>query len=448
MTGKFLPPAKSTNPKNHHRFYPQWILFVALRYMRTRRQNKGNTATVLSIVGLSLGTAVLITVISIMNAFQMPTIEKILAFNSFHVKMDKQILDKYLPAGKNYSDLLKDLSGLRALTPYRDVQGMMQGHYNRSLAVNLRAVPSGHLESDKSFAETVRLTEGDLKLRKGEVILGRLLSNSLGRGLGDMVEFLTLPPGAGLLQSDKQLLKIAGIIEVGYPEYDQYWGFVAQQTLSQASQDPSDVQIGFILDQSERDTDFIQELITHLSNGNSQIRDQLKTQIHSWRSYNSAIYGALRVEKLMIMLIIGLIFVVMAVNIFHGLRRSVLEKTEDIGVLRAIGARAFEIRLVFVGEGVLIGIISGLLGLLLGVLITSQIANIISALELALGFVLRLFGNYDTISFFYLDRAPSHLIWSEAVISSLFAAASAFAASFAASLHISSIQPAEILRYE
>jgi lipoprotein-releasing system permease protein len=186
-------------------------------------------------------------------------------------------------------------------------------------------------------------------------------------------------------------------------------------------------------------------------------RAVLSRDMVSWRQYNSAIFGALRVEKLLMMLIVGLIFVVVAVNIFYALRRSVVEKTEDIGILRALGAPAGIVRLIFVIEGFGIGLIGALGGLGLGWLLATHISDVFWVLEAVVNqlraWISTRQGAQDLlgsgrISLFYLDQVPSRLVPEEAIGISVVAFLAALLASFAASRRASRIMPAEILRSE
>ena len=104
-------------------------------------------------------------------------------------------------------------------------------------------------------------------------------------------------------------------------------------------------------------------------------------KIESWRDYNRAFFGALRTEKTVMMLLIGLIFLVVGVNIFHSMRRAVAERTEDIAVLKAMGAGPDELGRVFVIDGLAIGAGGALVGLVVGLLIAVNVNEVFSLVE-------------------------------------------------------------------
>ncbi|MFW6293229.1 MAG: FtsX-like permease family protein [Spirochaetota bacterium] len=167
----------------------------------------------------------------------------------------------------------------------------------------------------------------------------------------------------------------------------------------------------------------------------------------------------------MMMLLIGLIFVVVAVNIYQSLRRSVAERTEEIGVLKAIGAPPLPLQFVFVLEGLWIGLAGGLLGLVLGLLVSMNINELfglteilVNALAYAGQWIVGLVtgagaggaGGFSIFSpaYFYLDEVPAVVVPVEVVAIVMFAILSSTIAAWVASRRVSSIAPAAVLRYE
>jgi lipoprotein-releasing system permease protein len=181
--------------------------------------------------------------------------------------------------------------------------------------------------------------------------------------------------------------------------------------------------------------------------------------VEGWRDYNRAFFGALRIEKTVMMFLIGLIFLVVGVNIFHSMRRAVAEKTEDIAVLKAIGASPDDVGRVFVIDGLVIGAGGAFVGLVLGLLVAVNVNEVFSIVEAVVNAVSALVfriagslggGDFRIFSpqYFYLMEVPVRVLFPETFFVTAAAIAAAVAAAAAAARRISLLAPAEVLRYE
>jgi lipoprotein-releasing system permease protein len=187
--------------------------------------------------------------------------------------------------------------------------------------------------------------------------------------------------------------------------------------------------------------------------------------LRSWRDYNRAFFGALRTEKLLMFILVGLIFIVVGLNIFQAQRRAVLERREEIGLLRALGGSGRAVRLIFVWDGFIIGFTGAALGMALGLLIAGNINAFFSVLEGGVNFFIMLLNMAAAVfdqggsirgedfavfspAVFYIKEIPSRIIPHEAVLIFLFGLLSALLAAWFASGKVSRTNPAEVLRYE
>ncbi|MBN2551808.1 MAG: ABC transporter permease [Spirochaetales bacterium] len=431
----------------------RFVSFMGLRYFRSRRRGVGGTSTVLSILGLAVGVMALTAVMGVMNGFQLGFIESILEISSYHLQM--RGID-----GREAADLLQSLRtlpGVRSAVPFSEHQVIIEGRFSDPRGCLIRAVPPEVQQLDPSFARTLEIVDGDFRLdQPGAIVLGVELSRHLGVGVGDGVSILSLQSGpSGELKPESRLYAVAGLFRSGYYEFDLGWAFISLQegaALDGAGQ--SAPTLGIKIENRFRDQQMIQ-----------RIRDLPGAGRHSvlsWREFNRAFFGALRMEKIMMTFLIGLIFVVVGFNIHHGLRRAVRERYEEIGVLKALGASDTSVRRVFVLEGLLIGTIGAFAGLLLGLLISVNINAVfgfaewivnagITFVDLLLSPLLRTGSDRFSLfspAYFYITEVPSTVLLREAVLIVLFAVLAPTAAAAAAAARVKQVRPAEVLRYE
>lgn len=454
---KSTAPAPTTN-LDSRRGGPGWVLFVAGRYLRTRRKERKNITAFLSVLGLMVGVTALITVLSVMNALQMGTIESIISFNSFHVRVSGLTASRLLESPARLQELRRKVPSIQTMVQFADLQALCHGYFGGNEGMRLRAVPPDILRLDTDLASSLRITDGEFDIGKPRTVaLGYDLARALGVGPGDRIGVVSISAADSLANPVEVSLTVSGIFQVGYFEYDRYSAFVSLDTAGLLTNGAAAPSLGIKLASRETDWLAVEDISRWLVGAKMASRTVLQRDLVSWRQFNSAIFGALRMEKLMMVFIVGLIFVVVAVNIFYALRRSVVEKTEDIGILRALGAPGPAVRLVFVMEGVGIGLLGALSGLLLGWLVATHIADIFWLLETVINqfraWTSSRQGATDLIgtgriSLFYLNRVPSRFIPEEAIGISLVAFLAAVLASLAASRRVSRILPAEILRSE
>jgi len=181
--------------------------------------------------------------------------------------------------------------------------------------------------------------------------------------------------------------------------------------------------------------------------------------ILSWRDYNRSFFGALRTEKSIMMLLVSLIFVVVAINIFHAMRRTIAAKMADIAVLKALGASNSDVRRIFAADGILIGTAGAVAGTSLGLLL---IGNINMVLNFAASFMRSLAsllqgmgitssgGDYRLFSpaYFYIDAIPVSISSGELLFIAFTAIASTGIAATLASRRVSEAKPSEVFRNE
>lgn len=412
-----------------------WIAFFSQRMIGSKRRSRSSVTALLSAFGLAMGCLTLISVISVMNGFQSDTIEDLVEINSFHLRISG-------PYEDDLPDRLEQLSGLRRAAQIIETQVLIEGWYGSNQGAMIKALDPKLLSPGSDFRQRLGLSD-EQELSSGQVLLGRELARFLGANVGDYISVLSL--GGSSLDITEPVtieLEVAGTFYTGYYEYDRNWGIVGLNDGSELLGADYRRQIAVSLDNRNRDLAAIETIRQNFP----EIRDN---SIESWRQYNRSIFGALRVEKAMMIFLVGLIFLVVGVNIFQGLRRSVHEHLEEVAVLKVMGASDAQLRLVFILEGLLIGLMGTAIGVVAGVLIAANINGIFAALEHAVNFVLAS-GNFSLFSpsYFYLQEVPSKIIPGEVVLIASFSLLSALASAYGASKRITGLKPREVLNNE
>jgi lipoprotein-releasing system permease protein len=431
----------------------RFISFMGFRYFRSRRRGVGGTSTVLAILGVAVGVMALTAVMGVMNGFQLGFIESILEISSYHI----QIRGLTGLSASEILDSLRMLPSVRAAVPFTEHQVIIEGRYREPRGCLVRGLPVDVPYLDPSFFQTLEIVSGEFALEQpGAIVLGVELSRHLGVGVGDGVSILSLHGASlGELQPASRFYQVVGLFRSGYYEFDLGWAFFSlEESLALSGGSPRPWTIGVKIQNRFRDQQAI-ESIRELFPGKT-------LEIVSWREFNRAFFGALRMEKIMMTVLIGLIFVVVGFNIHHSLRRAVRERYEEIGVLKALGASDLGLRRIFILEGLLIGTIGAFTGLLLGLLISANINAVFAFAEMAVNAViafvhLLLFpllqsygGRFSLFSpaYFYITEVPSTVLLREAVLIVMFAVFAPTAAAAAAAARVKEVRPAEVLRYE
>ena len=427
----------------------RWILFISARHFRTRRREKGHTASLLSVGGIAAGVMTLITVLAVMNGFQVGTIEDILEINSYHIQA-------HTPDAVRTASLIAGTKGVRSAIPFVDMFALAQGFFADPVAIAVRGLPEEVCTLDGGFADQLEIVAGTFDIASPRsIVVGQELARRIGLRVGDGLSVVNFTAeGLNLARPGSMDLAVTGLFKTGFLEYDAGWGFVSLATTQE-------------LGGGEADTIGVKLLDRYSDRVTMRRIDSTVPGIEtvSWRDYNRSIFGALRLEKTLMMLLIGLIFVVVAVNIYQSLRRSVVERTEEIGVLKTLGASPASLQFVFVLEGLMIGVAGAAIGTVLGLALSFNINAVFAGAEIvvngilgAAGWIVGLFapgqrgvtGGFTIFSpaYFYLDSVPATVIAGEVIGVALFALTSAVVAAVAASRRISGIIPAEVLRYE
>lgn len=438
------------------RFGIGWILFAASRYLSARRRDKSSPSSLLAVLGIATGVMALIVVLSVMNGFQMGFIESILEISSYHVRVEgkpSEAPDEVLVRE------LRSLRGVSAAVPFIELQTIARGAYRGQQGCLVRGVPADALAADPGMAGKLSFEYGSFDLSTPRsIVLGAELARTLSVSVGDELVLLSLSGNAlDSLSPEDSSFRVTGIFRSGFYEYDLGWAFIELSAAAKLYGPTAPYVYGIKLADRWRDLQAVSAV--------SALPGAAGASVVSWREFNRAFFGALRTEKAMMFLLIALIFIVVGLNVFQSQRRVALERRDEIGLLRAVGASSTAVRLVFTCDGFLVGLSGATAGLVPGLLIASHIGAFFSALERTVNFFIGLAsfavslanggaaGAGDSFSvfspaIFYIKEIPSRTLPLEAATVFLFGLLSATIAAWLASGRAARDRPAEVLRYE
>lgn len=410
-------------------------LFVGLRYTRTKRRNGFiSFISLTSMLGIALGVAVLITVLSVMNGFDVQIRERVFSLSpaiTIH-GMDQKVEDweslKQTVLAQNPKVL--------AAAPFVEGQGLLQ--FN---GVVQPALVWGILPEEESRLNDLNqlMVAGQLpSLKPGEfgVVLGETLATNLGIALGDKITLIiprvTVSP-AGIMPVFKRFT-VVGLFQAGNGfGFDNRFAylhladaqklFLMNQAVSGLHLKISDLYAAPLLSQQ------LQTLLPH-------------SFITDWTQQFGPYFKAVQMEKTMMFLILTLIIAVAAFNLVSSLMMVVTDKRADIAILRTLGATPGVIMRIFMVQGGAIGLIGTFLGLVGGILLALNVTRLVNALQSLLH--VQLFSS----SVYFLDYLPSEISFKDVLQVCFTALVLSLLATLYPAWKASRIQPAEALRYE
>lgn len=329
---------------------------VTLRFLKTRKKDGFlNVISIFSFIGISLGVAVLIIVMSVMNGFRSELINKIVGFNahavvkpyhkSIDIKLEKDVLMSF------YSN-----DGEAVILNKNNTKGILLKGY---LAKNFKML---EIAKNNEFIGTNNLSGNSISI-------GQELSFNLNLDIGDTITLMS-PSGVQTIVGSlpkQESFKIISIFDSGLSDYNENVAYINLESLENLFD--KETELRFL----EFYFKYPQKIEDHKITLMNLYPDQL---VYTWADMNKSLFSALKVERNVMFIILSLIIIVAAFNIISGLTILVKNKTRDIGILKSIGVQNFSIKKIFFLVGFIIGTSATLFGIIIGTLFSIYIENI------------------------------------------------------------------------
>jgi len=414
-----------------------WERMVAGRYLRAKRSQGGVALiSIISFIGILLAVAVLIIVMSVMNGFRSELLGRILGFQG-HVFVAGGVVDG--PALGPAVQRIRAVPGVVQATPVIQGQVLAMGP-NQVTGAVIRGVSAADVAASPIIARNI--THGSLKgYGEGEdggdrILVGDRLAETLGVHAGDPLTLIS-PSGAATAFGGSPVQKtfiVAGTFTVGMSQYDQAYIYMPLATAQlflgrEGSIDEIEIKLKNP-DEAER----LKGRIARAAGPTALVTD--------WTQRDTSFWGALKVERNVMRLILMLLVAIAALNIISGLVMLVKNKGRDIAILRTMGAGQGAILRIFFMAGASIGVLGTFAGLLLGTLFCIYIQEIQSFVEAVTGQAV------FSSDVYFLSHIPAKVDWSEVGLITFWALAVSFVATLPPAWRASRLDPVEALRYE
>ena len=403
---------------------------ITFRFLKARKKDGFlNVISIFSFIGIGLGVAVLIVVMSVMNGFRTELINKIVGFNA-HITV-KPYEKKYINPAR-FSNVQLNSISKNLLSSNSGEAIIIQRNISKGIVLR------GYTQNDFSKLDIIN-DEGFVgdrnNLKKNYISIGKELSFTLGLKIGDDVTIMSSSGIETVIGSlpKKKIFTVISLFESGLADFDNNIAFVNLDTLDEF----------FNLTENDRNLEIYLKNPQNIENQKIIVEKIFPEEfVFSWADTNSSLFSALKVERNVMFIILTLIIIVAAFNIISGLTILVKNKTRDIAILKSIGVLNKSIVKIFFLVGVIIGASATIFGILLGVIFSMYVENLRQFLSDI--FNISLFPE----EIYFLSTMPSEINPSSIFLISLFSILITIIVSIFPALKAAKLDPVQSLKYE
>ena len=401
---------------------------ITFRFLKARKKDGFlNVISIFSFIGIGLGVAVLIIVMSVMNGFRTELINKIVGFNA-HITVDPyQNKIEFDQVNSNLQSISKNLilsnSGEAIIIKSETSKGILLRGYNSKDFSKLEIFDKKNVIGNNKI------------LKKNYISIGKELSFTLDLNIGDSVTLMSssgIETIIGNLPKQKTFL-VSSIFESGLVDFDNNIAFINLETLEEF----------FNLDENDRKLEIYLNHPQNIDHQKTIVQNNFPNEfVYSWADMNSSLFSALKVERNVMFIILSLIIIVAAFNIISGLTILVKNKTRDIAILKSIGVLNKSIIKIFFLIGIIIGTSATIFGVILGITFSMYVENLRQFLSSV--FNISLFPE----EIYFLSTMPSEINPTSIFIISLCSIIVTTIVSIFPALKAAKLDPIKALKYE
>jgi lipoprotein-releasing system permease protein len=402
---------------------------VTLRYLKTKKKDGFvNVITIFSFIGIALGVAVLIIVMSVMNGFRAELINKIVGFNP-HITVKSHDLNyDYEKIKKNDLKLISEEiifsnTGEAVIINKDYTKGIVLRGYNE------KDFPKLKITNNDNFSGNVNNLTGNF------ISIGKELSLNLNLDVGDKIMIMSSSGVETIIGNlpKQQMFVINSIFDSGLADFDYNIAFINIKSL----------ELFFDLEKNDKNLEIYLIDPVNIEKNKKIVQEIFNNEfVYTWADMNSALFSALKVERNVMFIILSLIIIVAAFNIVSGLTILVKNKTREIAILKSIGVLNKSITKIFFLVGLIIGTSATLFGVIIGVIFSIYIENFRSFLSDI--FNISLFPE----EIYFLSKMPSEINFSSILIISISSILITALVSIFPAIKASKLEPVKALKYE
>ena len=408
---------------------------IAYRYLRSKRKEGFiSVIAIFSFIGIMIGVATLIIVMSVMNGFRHDLVERILGINS-HLTVYSQNHQIH-----EYSDLvekIKKIQSVKYVNPIVESQAMLSANSKNSGGL-IKGIKLEDLKNKTLISNNITAGQIEKINDKNSVIIGSAVATSMGLKIHDQIKIIAAETNETILGSIPRIktYEVAGVFDSGLYEYDSTTVFMNFDM----------AQIHFRFNDAASGIEIFTKNASDLDNVKSELFEILTNYPNlyavDWQQSNSGFIDALKVERTVMFLILTLIILVASFNIISSMIMLVNDKNKNIALLRTLGMTKASVMRIFLICGSSIGFVGTFLGLIIGVLFSANINSIKAWLESITD------TNLFNPAIYFLSTLPSEIFVSDVVLIVSMALVISFLATLYPAYKASKSNPAELLRYE